>query len=81
MQTTDEASGIHLVRATIHELEVMGVPASTFYVTATGSPEAAIEAVKQIAPPDWMLEVLENRLSVATVRRLNLSPGEARLLA
>ena len=81
MDNTDEAPGIYLVKATIPDLLVGGVPAFTFYVTATGSPETALDAVRKIAPPDWILEVSENRLSIATVRRLGLRPGEARLFS
>lgn len=80
MQTTDEAPGIYLVKAIIPDLQVMGEPASAFFVAATGSAAAAIEAVRRAAPPEWPLEISENRLSLATVRRLGLRQGEVRLL-
>ncbi|AWN40112.1 hypothetical protein [Methylobacterium durans] len=55
-------------------------PLTMFYAALTGSPEEAVELVRQAVKADAEVELTEARLSQDTAQAIDLLPGFARAL-
>ena len=50
------------------------------WIVATGDPDEAVRAVKAMTPPGANVELIHDRPSDETIKRLALAPGQAWLL-
>jgi len=49
---------------------------TALWVTATGTPEEALEAVRKRVSPTCEVKITEQRVSLATLKRLGLTTGQ-----
>lgn len=49
---------------------------TALWVTATGTPEEALEAVRKRVSPTCEVKITEQRVSLATLKRLGLVKGQ-----